>query len=137
MQETKRNIRFRKVFQSVYGRIETISDGIECSLFKNWFEGVMAVVLNETAAEPTDKARSTVRQWKRFRVEIDPKLCKGCYFCIRCCPMGVFSRSDEIGKMGYVVAKVEHPEKCTGCRLCLVYCPDFATSVEEERKDKN
>jgi len=48
--------------------------------------------------------------------------------------MGVFSKSNEIGELGYTVAKVEHPEKCTGCRICLFYCPDLATAVEEEKE---
>ncbi len=69
---------------------------------------------------------------KRFKVKIDEKLCKGCYFCIRFCPMGVLVRSDLIGELGYNIARVEFPEKCTGCKACLLYCPDFAIVVEEE-----
>jgi len=86
--------------------------------------------------ETTAKTKNVEQRKKRFRVEINPRLCKGCYFCLKYCPRGVFSRSGEIGELGYVIAKVEHPEKCTGCRLCLIYCPDFATSVEEEREKK-
>ena len=71
---------------------------------------------------------------RRFKVDVNRKLCKGCYFCVRYCPMGVFSKSNEIGELGYTVAKVEHPEKCTGCRICLFYCPDLATAVEEEKE---
>jgi 2-oxoglutarate ferredoxin oxidoreductase subunit delta len=69
---------------------------------------------------------------KRFKVRIDEKLCKGCYFCIRFCPMGVFVRSDIIGELGYNIALVEFPEKCTGCKACLLYCPDLAVTVEKE-----
>jgi Pyruvate/2-oxoacid:ferredoxin oxidoreductase delta subunit len=46
--------------------------------------------------------------------------------------MKVFAQSDEIGELGYNLAKVQFPEKCTGCKLCLLYCPDFAIAVEEE-----
>ena len=73
---------------------------------------------------------------RRFKVEVNPKLCKGCYFCIQYCPRGVFAKSESIGELGYVVAKVQHPEKCTGCRLCLLYCPDFAVSIEEQGDDE-
>lgn len=68
---------------------------------------------------------------RRFRVEIDKRLCKGCYFCVHFCPRGVFAKSEEIGELGYNLAKVESPEKCIGCRLCLLYCPDLATAIEE------
>ena len=73
---------------------------------------------------------------KRYKVEINNKLCKGCFICIRYCPMGVIAESDEIGELGYDLAKVEHPEKCTGCRLCLVYCPDLAIAIAEEEGEK-
>jgi len=73
---------------------------------------------------------------KRYKVEINNKLCKGCFICIRYCPMGVIAESDEIGELGYDLAKVEHPEKCTGCRLCLVYCPDLAIAIAEEGTEK-
>ncbi|MFH0848434.1 MAG: 4Fe-4S dicluster domain-containing protein [archaeon] len=73
---------------------------------------------------------------RRFKVAINKNLCKGCYFCVRYCPVGVFSKSEEIGELGYNLAKVEFPEKCTGCRLCLLYCPDLAIAVEEEKPEK-
>jgi 2-oxoglutarate ferredoxin oxidoreductase subunit delta len=78
--------------------------------------------------------RPTARTKKRYKVKIDEKLCKGCYFCVRFCPMGVFVRSDVIGELGYNLAKVEFPEKCTGCKACLLYCPDMAVAVEEEEE---
>jgi 2-oxoglutarate ferredoxin oxidoreductase subunit delta len=93
---------------------------------------VILIALSKTVAETRAETGKSESQKKRFKVEIDSKLCKGCYFCIRYCPSGVFSKSEEIGELGYVIAKVEHPEKCTGCRLCLIYCPDFAVSVEED-----
>jgi 2-oxoglutarate ferredoxin oxidoreductase subunit delta len=97
----------------------------------------MPISMNQTEAEAATGMKNADRPRTQFRVEINPRLCKGCYFCIRYCPMGVFSSSGEIGELGYVIAKVEHPEKCTGCRLCLIYCPDFATSVEEKRSGSN
>lgn len=67
-----------------------------------------------------------------YKVKINEKLCKGCYLCIRFCPVGVFVRSSTIGDLGYNVAEVQLPENCTGCKACLLYCPDFAVAVEKE-----
>ena len=88
-------------------------------------------LVGETISE-----EKTDRRKRRFRVEIDKKLCKGCYICVRYCPMGVFAESDEIGELGYNLARVTFPEECTGCKLCLLYCPDLATAVEEEGGDE-
>ena len=89
-----------------------------------------------TKMESTLKAKGTSHPKRHFKVEIDPKLCKGCYFCLEHCPAGVFSRSKKIGELGYIVAKVEHQDRCTGCRLCLLYCPDFAVSLEESEEER-
>ena len=86
--------------------------------------------------ETISEAKKTERPKRRFRVEINEKLCKGCYICVRYCPMGVFAESKEIGELGYNLAKVAFPEKCTGCKLCLLYCPDLATAVDEEEGGK-
>jgi 2-oxoglutarate ferredoxin oxidoreductase subunit delta len=78
------------------------------------------------------KEKRPVRVKKRYKVKIDEKLCKGCYICIRFCPMGVFVRSELIGELGYNLACVEYLERCNGCKACLLYCPDLAVAVEEE-----
>jgi 2-oxoglutarate ferredoxin oxidoreductase subunit delta len=81
----------------------------------------------------TTRARSVLKTKKLYKVKVDEKLCKGCYFCVKFCPMGVFVRSDIIGELGYNIAQVESPEKCTGCKACLLYCPDLAVAIEEQK----
>jgi len=81
----------------------------------------------------TTGARSVLKAKKVYKVKVDEKLCKGCYFCVKFCPMGVFVRSDTIGELGYNLAQVEFPEKCTGCKACLFYCPDLAVAIEEQK----
>jgi 2-oxoglutarate ferredoxin oxidoreductase subunit delta len=94
------------------------------------------VATTQVAADVSAERKESKRPKRLFKVEINRKLCKGCYFCIRYCPAGVFAKSEEIGELGYNPAKVEFPEKCTGCKLCLLYCPDFAIAVEEEKSEK-
>ena len=90
----------------------------------------------QVAAEVAPEEKEREGSKRRFKVEINKKLCKGCYFCVHYCPVGVFAKSEEIGELGYSLAKVEFPEKCTGCRLCLLYCPDLAIAVEQEKSEK-
>jgi len=85
----------------------------------------------DLAAAAVSKQKKILRVKKNFNVTVNEKLCKGCYFCIRFCPMGVFVRSDVIGELGYDIVKVEFPEKCNGCKACLLYCPDLAIAVAE------
>ena len=68
---------------------------------------------------------------KKFEINVDEKLCKGCYFCIEKCPNEVLTKSETIGPKGYLIAKVNESEKCSGCRTCERICPDFAISVNE------
>ena len=99
-------------------------------------EGVSNSSASAVAIE-VDRGKTSPRIRKRFKVEIDERLCKGCFFCIRFCPMGVFVRSDALGDLGYKMAKVEFSENCNGCKACLLYCPDLAVAVEEEGERKN
>jgi len=68
-------------------------------------------------------------------INIDEKLCKGCYFCVELCPKNVLGKSCVLSPKGYIIAKVERPEDCIVCRLCERICPDFAISVHESEED--
>ena len=95
---------------------------------------MITIAASQAAIIPPSEEKNTQRTRKPFKVEINEKLCKGCYLCVRFCPMGVFVRSDVIGELGHDLAEVEFPEKCNGCRACLLYCPDLAIAVEEENE---
>jgi 2-oxoglutarate ferredoxin oxidoreductase subunit delta len=68
---------------------------------------------------------------KMVEINIDEKLCKGCYFCVELCPKKVLGKSSVLSPKGYIIAEVERPEDCIVCRLCERICPDFAISVNE------
>jgi len=70
---------------------------------------------------------------RKFRVAIDPALCKGCGICVEFCPEGVFTESGRLGPRGYLIPEVARPEKCRGCMLCEHLCPDMAVSVLREK----
>jgi len=48
---------------------------------------------------------------KKGRVVIIRELCKGCYLCIRACPMKVLEKDIELNSMGVYPVKPGHLEK--------------------------
>lgn len=71
-------------------------------------------------------------------INIDDKLCKGCYYCIEICPKEVLAKSNVLSRKGHLIAKVENIDNCFAYRMCERICPDFAISVHEiETINKN
>jgi 2-oxoglutarate ferredoxin oxidoreductase subunit delta len=68
---------------------------------------------------------------KRGMIEIDRELCKGCFLCIRACPVKVLSADTEINSSGSYPAKVLNVEKCIACGNCYEVCPDVCIRVFE------
>ena len=73
-------------------------------------------------------------QKKEEKINIDEKLCKGCYYCVDVCPMKVLVKSTKMGPKGYVIVEAEKPEECIECELCTRICPDFAISIRKTKK---
>lgn len=74
---------------------------------------------------------------KKYTVNIDALVCKGCGLCIYYCPKDVLKLADTMNQKGYNVAVVVAPDNCIGCRLCDIACPDFAIFVEENEEEKS
>ncbi|MDR0583022.1 MAG: 4Fe-4S dicluster domain-containing protein [Treponema sp.] len=68
---------------------------------------------------------------KRGRVEIDRELCKGCFLCIRACPMKVLEADAEPNSSGSYPSKAVRAEKCIACGNCYEVCPDVCIVVFE------
>jgi 2-oxoglutarate ferredoxin oxidoreductase subunit delta len=65
-------------------------------------------------------------------IVINKELCKGCYYCVDACPLGVIAIEERFNKMGYFPASPEHLDKCTGCAVCAQMCPEIAIKVYRE-----
>jgi 2-oxoglutarate ferredoxin oxidoreductase subunit delta len=68
---------------------------------------------------------------KRGMVRIDRELCKGCYLCLRACPLKILGKDEEPNSSGSYPMKVLQKEKCIACGSCFVVCPDVCLEVYE------
>jgi len=71
---------------------------------------------------------------KKGRVVINRELCKGCYFCVRACPVKILERDTEANSTGAHPAKFVDSEnlsegKCIACGNCYEVCPDVCIEV--------
>ncbi|MEM2921242.1 MAG: 4Fe-4S binding protein [Candidatus Bathyarchaeia archaeon] len=73
-----------------------------------------------------------IRKSHITRVNIDPKLCKGCGFCVINCPAKIIAILDRVGFYGAKIAEITDTTKCIACGLCELFCPDFAVSLETQ-----
>ena len=75
---------------------------------------------------------SPARRVKRYRVEVNEALCKGCGYCIEFCPRKIFDRKGQLNARGVDAPVFARPGDCVGCGQCNLLCPDLALRVVEE-----
>lgn len=63
------------------------------------------------------------------KVEINYENCKGCKYCVNCCPNEVLKIGEKSNSLGYRYAVVVNQENCIACKLCAVSCPDSAIEI--------
>ena len=68
---------------------------------------------------------------KKGKIIIDRELCKGCYLCVRACPLKVIEQDTELNSTGTYPSKAVHEEKCIACGNCYEVCPDVCIEVYE------
>ena len=65
---------------------------------------------------------------RKGKVEIDRELCKGCFLCIRACPVKNLEADTVLNSSGSYPTKA-HNEKCIACGNCYEVCPDVCIRV--------
>jgi len=65
-------------------------------------------------------------------VEIDRELCKGCYLCVRACPVKALEADAEPNSQGTHPARLARADKCAACGNCFEVCPDICITVYED-----
>ena len=68
---------------------------------------------------------------RKGKIVIDREACKGCYFCIRACPVKALEKDVESNSTGTYPAIPVDSGKCIACGNCYEVCPDVAVEVYE------
>jgi 2-oxoglutarate ferredoxin oxidoreductase subunit delta len=66
---------------------------------------------------------------RKGKVIIDRERCKGCYLCIRACPVKVLEADREPNSTGTYPVKAANLEKCIACGSCFEVCPDVCLEI--------
>ena len=71
---------------------------------------------------------------RKGKVTIDRELCKGCYLCIRACPLKILEKDTEPNSTGtYPVKPSEKGASCIACGNCYEMCADVCIEIYEEQ----
>ena len=68
---------------------------------------------------------------RKGKIVINRELCKGCYLCVRACPLKVLMQDTELNSTGTYPSKAVQEEKCIACGNCYEVCPDVCIEVSE------
>ena len=68
---------------------------------------------------------------KKGKVKVNRELCKGCYLCIRACPVKALGEDSEANSSGTYPMKPLPGDKCIACGSCFEVCPDVCIEVYE------
>jgi 2-oxoglutarate ferredoxin oxidoreductase subunit delta len=68
---------------------------------------------------------------RKGKVAINRELCKGCYLCIRACPVKMLERDTEPNSTGTYAAKPAAGDSCIACGNCYEMCADVCIEVFE------
>ena len=69
---------------------------------------------------------------RKGKIVIDRELCKGCYLCIKACPVSAIEKDNELNSSGSYPAKpIQTSAACIACGNCYEVCPDVCVEVFE------
>ena len=74
---------------------------------------------------------------KKGKIVIDRELCKGCYLCIKACPVHVIEKDSDLNSSGSYAARpiqassARESAACIACGNCYEVCPDVCVEVFE------
>ena len=66
---------------------------------------------------------------RKGKVVINKELCKGCYLCIRACPVKALEKDNEPNSTGTYTTKPVDGAACIACGSCYEVCPDVCIEI--------
>ena len=66
---------------------------------------------------------------RKGKIVINRELCKGCYMCIRACPVKVLEKDTEANSTGTYPSVPVNGDKCIACGSCYEVCPDVCIEI--------
>lgn len=69
---------------------------------------------------------------KKFHLQFNADICKGCELCSYICPKKIISMNGKLNVKGYITAAVTDESQCIGCLSCATMCPDGVIEIFEE-----
>ncbi len=70
-------------------------------------------------------------------IQINPRLCKDCGYCIHFCPKKILEKSGERNKRGHFYPVLKDPGACISCGICATMCPEGAIELPPKGGDDN
>jgi len=68
---------------------------------------------------------------RKGKIVIDRERCKGCYLCVRACPVKVLEQDKTPNSTGTYPVRAANLAKCIACASCYEVCPDVCIEVYE------
>ena len=68
---------------------------------------------------------------RKGKVAIDRDQCKGCYLCIKACPVKALEKDSSLNVSGSYPAKPAGGGACIACENCYEVCPDVCIQIFE------
>lgn len=64
------------------------------------------------------------------KVKLITERCKGCYNCIRECPVQAIKESNKTNSKGYIPIEIDL-DTCIVCGTCYRVCPDYVFEINK------
>ena len=70
-------------------------------------------------------------------IELNPRYCKSCGYCIRFCPKKILEMGTERNKRGHFYPVVTDESACISCGICASVCPEAAITLPPKGEEAN
>ena len=70
----------------------------------------------------------------KYKLDINKEKCKGCFYCVKFCPVQKIVPVEQINEMGYTVVEAREDVNCIGCCNCVLMCSQQCIKLTQEEE---